>query len=495
MNLRCKDTPSVAAAKASISTATAYRIESDPRLPSQKRTARTRRRPDPLDGIFDEEVVPMLEHTPRLRAVTIFEELLRRHPRLPRSVRRTLERRVRLWRAVHGPEQEVIFAQNHPPGHMGLSDFSDGTDLGVIVAGEPLAHLLYHFRLPYSGFEHADVVVGGESFIALSAGLQQALAILGGSPREHRTDSLSAAFRNLDRAAQDDLTERYHALCDHYRMRPTRNNRGVAHENGSVESAHGHLKLAIEQALLLRGSRQFDDLDAYRALIGDIVSRHNARDRARIDAERAVLQPLPHYRAQDFEIERVRVTSHGGFTLRKVFYSVPSRLIGHSLRVHLYHDRLQVFLGATALMSLPRGKPHADGRRGHIVSYHHLIHALRRKPMALRHLVYRDQLFPREAYRRTFEVMLEALDEREACRRMVGLLALAHDRGCEAVLAEHLELLLAAHRLPDLGELTERFLPDPLSLPQVHVRQGSLADYDQLLDHPEQSDVSQEGAA
>ena len=222
MNLRSKDTPSVAAAKASMSTASAYRIESDPRLPSQKRSTRTRRRPDPLDGIFDEEVVPMLEHTFHLRAVTIFEGLLRRHPKLPRSVRRTLERRVRRWRAVHGPEQEVIFAQSHPPGHMGLSDFTDGTDLGVIVAGEPLAHLLYHFRLPYSGFEHADVVMGGESFIALSAGLQQALAILGGSPREHRTDSLSAAFRNLDRAACDDLSERYEELCRHYRMRPSR---------------------------------------------------------------------------------------------------------------------------------------------------------------------------------------------------------------------------------------------------------------------------------
>ena len=437
----------------------------------------------------------MLEHTPHLRAVTIFEELLRRHPQLPGSVRRTLERRVRRWRAVHGPEQEVIFAQSHPPGHMGLSDFTDGTDLGVIVAGEPLAHLLYHFRLPYSGFEHADVVVGGESFIALSGGLRQALAILGGSPLEHRTDSLSAAFRNLDRASQDDLTERYQALCDHYRVRPTRNNRGVAHENGSIKSAHGHLKRAIEQALLLRGSRQFDDLDAYRELTGDIVSRHNARNRARIDAERAVLQPLPDCRAQDFEIERVRVTSHGGFTLRKVFYSVPSRLIGHSLRVHLYHDRLQVFLGATALMSVPRGKPHADGRRGHVVSYHHLIHALRRKPMALRHLVYRDQLFPREAYRRTYDALLEALDEREACRRMVGLLALAHDRGCEAVLAEHLEHLLVAHRLPDLAELTERFLPDPSSLPHLNIREGSLADYDELLDHPEHSGVSQEGAA
>ena len=310
MNLGRTDTPSVAAAKAAFSTAAAYRIESDPRPPSQKQTARTRRRPDPLAGIFDEEVVPLLVECPHLRAVTIFEELCRRRPQLPPSVRRTLERRVRVWRAVHGPDQEVMFAQLHPPGRMGLSDFTPTKHLGITIAGEALWHLLYHFRLPYSGFEYADVVLGGESYVALSGGLQEALWTLGGSPQEHRTDSLSAAFRNLDEAAQDDLTNRYEELCRHYGMRPTRNNRGVAHENGSIESAHGHLKRAIKQALLLRGSGDFDRLEDYRPFIADIVSRHNARNHQRIEAERAALQPLPAQRTQDFEIERVRVTSH-----------------------------------------------------------------------------------------------------------------------------------------------------------------------------------------
>ena len=209
-------------------------------------------------------VVPLLQRAPQLRATTIFEELLRRHPELTPRVRRTLERRVRHWRARHGPDQEVVFAQVHPPGRLGLSDFTAANDLGVIIAGAPLGHLLYHFRLPYSGFEHAAVVVGGESFSALGSGLQQALWTLGGAPAEHRTDSLSAAFRNLGQAAQQDLTERYQALCQHYGMRPTRNSRGVPHKNGSIESAHGHLKRALDQALLLRGSRRFDDLDAYR---------------------------------------------------------------------------------------------------------------------------------------------------------------------------------------------------------------------------------------
>ena len=221
MSLRRNDTPSVAAAKASFSTASAYRVESDPRLPSQEQTPRSRRRLDPLVGIFDEEVVPLLVESPSLRAVTIFDELCRRHPRLPASVRRTLERRVRQWRALHGPAQEVIFAQTHPPGRQGLSDFTATGHLGVTVAGAPLTHLLYHFRLPYSGFEYADVVLGGESFVALSSGCQNALWLLGGTPEEHRTDSLSAAYHNLDQAAGDDLTRRYQELCAYYGMRPT----------------------------------------------------------------------------------------------------------------------------------------------------------------------------------------------------------------------------------------------------------------------------------
>jgi len=482
MNFRRSDSLQAAAAKAAFSTASAYRLEADPRLPSQKQTSRIRRRPDPLAGIFDEEVVPMLREAPGLRAVAIFEELLRRYPDLSPKVRRTLERRVRAWRAVHGPEQEVIFRQVHKPGRLGLSDFTDMNDLAITVSGIPLDHRLYHFRLVYSGFEHAHVVLGGESFVALAEGLQNALWALGGAPAEHRTDSLSAAFKNLDRAARHDLTQRYDALCAHYGMTPSRNNPGVAHENGSIESSHGHLKHAIRDALLLRGSRDFESLPTYRAFIDELISRRNARHRGPIDVERDMLKILPWHRTQDFEEALVRVTSSGGFTLRKVFYTVPSRLIGHQLRVRLYDDRLELFIGASTLMTLPRGKAPADGKRGHVVDYRHVIHALRRKPMALLNLVYRDQLFPREAYRRTFEALLDQLNDRAACRRMVELLALAHDRGCEAELAQHLEALLDASQLPDMAALRQRFGPDPAALPHIHVPLGSLSDYEVLLE-------------
>lgn len=481
MKFRQTDTPAVAAAKASLSTATAYRIEDDPRLPSQKATRRTRRRPDPLAGIFDEEIVPLLLEAPGLRPVALFEEIRRRHPDLAPRIRRTLERRVRLWRAMHGPEQEVIFRQVHEPGRMGLSDFTDMAELAVTIAGGALDHRLYHFRLAYSGFSHAHVVLGGESFVALAEGLQNALWALGGAPAEHRTDSLSAAFKNLDRAAQDDLTRRYDALCRHYGMTPSRNNPGVAHENGSIEGPHGHLKQALGDALLLRGSRDFETVMAYRAFVDELVSRRNTRHQARIDVERRVLHPLPRLRTQDFEEVLVRVTSSGGFTLRKVFYTVPSRLIGHRLRVRLYDDRLTLFIGGTALMTLPRGRPQPGGKHGHVVSYHHVIQTLRRKPMALLNLVYRDQLFPRDAYRRTFDKLLAEAGERVACRRMVDLLALAHDRGCEGALAEQLAALLETGQLPDLAALRERFSPDPATVPHIVVPLGALTAYEALV--------------
>ena len=481
MKLRQTHRTAVAAAKASISVAAAYRIEKDPRLPSQKKAQRGRRRPDPLAGIFDDEIVPLLKAAPGIRPVAIFEEMMRRHPELDEGVRRTLERRIRAWRAIHGAEQEVIFRQVQRPGRLGLSDFTDMSCFDITLAGQPLDHRLYHFRLAYSGFEHAHVVLGGESFVALAEGLQNALWSLGGVPHEHRSDSLSAAFRNLDRNAREDLTHRYEELCAHYGMTPSRNNAGVAHENGAIESAHGHLKRAIEDALLMRGTRDFDDLDAYRRFVDEIVSRRNARHAKRIDVERDDLKPLPKRRTCDFEELTVRVTSSGGFTLRKVFYTVPSRLIGHRLRVRLYDDRLDVFIGGTHLMTLPRGRACPSGKHDQVVNYRHVIHSLRKKPMALLNLVYRDQLFPRQAYRRTFDLLIERLPQRQACRTMVALLGLAHERGCERQLADELAACLKAGQLPDMAALRARFAPDPAKLPNIVVHFAPLDAYEALI--------------
>jgi transposase InsO family protein len=485
MKNRQTNTPAVAAAKAGFSTSTAYRIEQDPRPPSQKISPRGRRRPDPLAGIWDSEVVPMLKAAPSLRSVAVFAEMRRRHPDLSEKVRRTLERRIRAWRAVNGQDQDVILRQEHEPGRMGLSDFTDMADAAVSIAGQPLEHRLFHFRLAYSGWQHAHVILGGESFVALAEGLQNALRSLGGAPADHRSDSLSAAFRNLDRDAAEDLTGRYEELCRHYGMVPSRNNRGVAHENGSIESPHGHLKRAIGDALLLRGSRDFPDLSDYRRFIDEVVAQQNTRLAKEIEVERGALKPLPPDRTADFEQTLVHVTSSGGFTLRKVFYTVPSWLIGHRLRVHLFDDRLDCFLGGTHVLSLTRGRPRGNGRHGHVVDYRHVIHALRRKPMALLNLVYRDQLFPRRAYDRAFEALLAAGNDRQACVIAVGLLSLAHERGCEAELAEALDADLEAGRLPDLPALRERFQRTGAPVTDVVVDLVPLSVYNELATlHP-----------
>jgi hypothetical protein len=484
MEFRRHQPQRIAAARSGLSERTGRRIEGDPRLPSQKAAERPRRRQtiDPLAGLWESDILPLLTSRPGLRPVTLLDEMQLRHPdRDWDRLRRTLERRVRTWRAEHGPAREVIFRQDHPPGQQGLSDFTDMADLGIGIAGEPLAHRLYHFVLAYSGWEHAEPVLGGESFTALACGLQNALWTLGGAPTEHRSDSLSAAFRNLDRDAAEDQTRRYEALCGHYKMTATRNNLGVAHENGAIESQHGHLKRGVGQALMLRGSADFDSLDAYRDWIADLVGRRNARRDKLVGIERARLQALPPRRTTDHDEASVMVTSSSGFALRKVFYTVPSRLIGYRLKLRIYDDRLECFLGQSRVLILPRGRAPGDGRRTQVVDYRHIIHSLRCKPMALLNLVYRDALFPRPAYRDAWERLFARGDARAACRTMVGLLALAHDRGCEAELAAALTEQLEDGGLPDLTALRARFAPIATAVPDIIVTLPQIASYDVLL--------------
>jgi hypothetical protein len=352
-------------------------------------------------------------------------------------------------------------------------------DLGVSVAGVVLEHRLYHFRLAFSGWEHVHVVLGGESYVALAEGLQNALWALGGAPAEHRSDSLSAAFRNLEPDAVNDATQRYEDLCAHYAMTPTRNNAGIAHENGAIESSHGHLKAAVDDALQLRGARDFDDLDAYRGFLDELVGRRNARKRKSLEVERPALRRLPVRRTGDWEEALVNVTAASGFSLRKVFYTVPSRLIGHRLRVRMFDDRLECFLGSSFLMTLRRGRAPSDGKRAHVVDYRHVIHALKRKPGALLNLVYRDQLFPRQAFARLFDALLARDGDRRACKTMVEILALAHERACEAELAEAIEVALDAGELPELAALRRRFVPT-VDFPDVSVTLAPLSAYDEL---------------
>ena len=479
------DSVDVAASKSGLSRASGYNIVKEVKSGGKKPRARTC--PDPLEGIFDSQVAPILKAVPKIRTVALWREITRLNPQLDSSVKRTFQRRVRQWRAEHGVDKEIIFRQGKEAGRMGISDFTKAASLGVTIDREALGHRLYHFRLPWSGFTYVCVVTGGESWSAFSEGLQNALGQLGGVPRECRTDSLSAAFRNLHKSEIEDVTRSYRGLCSHYGMRATRNNKGVAHENGAIESAHGHLKSEIKDALELRGSRDFGDMDSYRDFIAEAVGKINARHSARIDTERLVLRPLPKRRVADYSRSSVRVTSLSGFTLKGVFYTVPSRLIGHLVEARSYDDRVEVYTGGRCLLTLPRRRRGKDEKSAYVINYHHVIHSLRRKPMALAGLVYRGEVFPRQEYRRCFEAALEVLPQREACRLTVRLLELAHDYSCEAQLAEAIGVSLDSEKLPDIKRLRERFAPKLQPLPHPEVRKGSLGSYGTLLNTQEGS--------
>jgi transposase InsO family protein len=471
----------VAAAKSGISVRSARRIDASKALPSQREARSWRTRTDPFEAVWESELVPMLAAEPSLTATTLLEEIQRRYPgQYEDALLRTLQRRVRTWSASHGKEREVFFAQAHPPGRLGLSDFTHAAVLQVTIAGATLLHLLYQFALAYSGWRYVEVVLGGESFVALSSGLQNAAWMMGGVPEEHRTDSLAAAFKN--KAEHELLTRRYDALCQHYGMRPSRNNLGVSHENGSIESRQGTLKRTMEQALLLRGHRDFADLDAYRLFVAEVFGRLNGRVARKFNEERAMLKALPARRSSDYEEVDARVTKYCTMTVKKVLYTTPSRLVGHRLKVRVFAERLECWLGSVRVLELQRGQPDPVSGRGKVVDYRHLLPALKRKPGALARSVLRDALFPRTEYRLMWGQLKDRLPEAQACRLMVGLLDLAGNDGCEAALAQRLGELLATSALPDLDELQQEMAPRLAQCPTVTVVLPTLASYDCLLE-------------
>lgn len=479
--LRGKHSQEVAAAKVGVSVASARRIESTALLPSQKPVRTWRTRVDPLTEVWIAEVVPMLEAAPGLMAVTVLEELQRRYPqRFDSAVLRTLQRRVRQWRAEHGGDREIFFAQEHPPGRLGLSDFTVCDELDIRIAGLALPHRLYQFAFAHSGWRHACIVLGGESFQALASGLQQALWMAGGVPEEHRTDSLSAAFNNL--AQREALTARYRELCGHYGLRASRNNPGASHENGSIEARQGSLKTALEQSLLLRGTREFANIEGYSHFVADTVRRLNARCARAWEAERANLRPLPARRTVDFEEVDARVSKFGLISIKTAQYSVPSRLVGHRLKVRLYDAHLEAWLGGVKVFECERLRSSAQTKHPKRIDWRHMLPSLRRKPGAFARWMLRDTMFPRSEYAQTWKRISQQLSEREACRLMVSLLDLADRANVVTELAVTLSTLSERNELPDIETLRAQFAPRPTLMPFVEVTLPKSAVYDVLLE-------------
>lgn len=312
--------------------------------------------------------------------------------------------------------------------------------------------------------------------------MQNALSASGGAPKEHRTDSLSAAYRNTGGKGRNPLTRLYDDLCHHYRLEPTRNNKGIAHENGSIESPHGHLKNRITQALYLRGSNDFENVAAYQAFITTSVNKLNQQHQAKFAREQKHLQPLPRHRVADYEVLTARVSSRSTIDVRCILYTVPSRLIGRQLELHLYQDRLCGYLERQLVVELPRVRVTAkDKRRARCVNYRHVIEGLRRKPRAFLYCTWQQDLLPNDHYRQLWQQLKTTFDRDSAAWLMVEALYIAATQNKETTVAQYLEAQLSAGTLT-LPALRQHFqLLTEAVLPTVQVQQHNRQDYDQLL--------------
>lgn len=482
-----------AAARAGISERTGRRIDGQKHCSQNAKSASPRAystRKDPLAGVWESELEPMLEQQPELLPITLYEHLQDKYPGQYDKVHRTLQRRVKQWQALKGEGREIIFRQEQQPGQQALVDFTLLKGLTLLIAGFVLSFRLFHFRLAYSKWSYLKVIQGGESYTALAEGTSESLKRLGAVPKELRTDSLSAAFRNLSKDEATDITERYEAFCRHYGLQPTRNNRGQAHENGAVESPHGHLKRRIVQQLQMAfptvtdGRYAFDSIDDFQRFIDGVVNRHNRRNENLLREELAVMAALPVTTGVDYTEEQVRVSSTSTINVRRVVYSVPSRLIGERLTVRLFDDRLSCYLGSAHAITLQRLHPRGN-QRARRIDYRHVIDSLARKPMAFYHAQLRDDILPNGRWQQLWQQGGQQLAPRQLCYLIVGALKLAATHDNETEVAAHLQDLLHEKAQPSLLMLQKRLgvagatLPDHIA--EQTTRQHDLDSYDTLL--------------
>lgn len=386
------------------------------KLSSQLKADHTwRTRKDPFEEVWD-DVKELLENNSGLEAKTIFEYLQREGKgKFQEGQLRTLQRRIKNWRATEGPSKEIFFEQVHKPGVLCESDFTDMNELGITVCSESFRHKLYHFVLTYSNWETGTICFS-ESFESLSNGLQNALWELGGVPREHRTDRLSAAINNLSNS--EEFTQRYKRLLTHYNIRGQKTQARSPHENGDIEQRHYRLKKAIDQELMLRGSRDFSTRDEYVAFLKKMFARLNSGRRERLKEEIPKLRELPMRRMEDFTDYIAKVSTGSTIRVQKNTYSVHSRLRGEEVTARMHIEHLEVRYGQRIVEVIPR----LHGERKHFIQYPHIIDSLRRKPGAFDNYKYRDCLFPTSYFRIAYDVLESAHTHKKAVREYLSIL-------------------------------------------------------------------------
>lgn len=468
-----------AARKTGMDEKTARKYRQAKQLPSQGRAPRQwRTRRDPFAAVW-RQVEQRLQEEPELRAVTLFR-WLQEQPQgeYPDSQRRTFERRVRTWRATRGPNQKVMFAQVHHPGDLAASDFTHMDGLRVTLGGQPFPHLVYHFTLTYSNWE-SITVCPSESFEALSEGLQNALWELGGVPRRHRSDSLSAAVNNL--SEEREFHQRYRDLLEHYGLEGQRINVRQPHENGDAESSHGHFKDAVDQALRLRGSRDFADRQEYLWFLRNLVAARNAKRQQRFMEELAAVRSLPARRLESTR-RLTDITVGVGSTIQVLrnTYSVHSRLIGRKVDVLIGVEEVEVWHAGSLVQRMPR----LSGAGKHAINYRHIIDSLVRKPGAFANYKYHEDLFPTSHFRMSYDALCQQHGDKRAAREYLKILQLAAWES-EAAVQEALRAALArgeAISFTAIQAAVQRSQQVP-AVTEVQVEAPDLRVFDALLDH------------
>jgi hypothetical protein len=479
--MNTENTKAAAAMKAGMDEKTARKYARSDKLPSEIKRAHTwRTRRDPFEDVW-EELRRRLKINPGLEAKTLFEDLQRRYPgKFSDGQLRTLQRKVRRWRALEGPPKEVFFDQEYQPGILCQSDFTSMKALGITIGGQIFEHLLYHFVLPYSNWETGSVCYS-ESFEALSGGLQNALWELGGVPIVHQSDSLSAAVQKLDHP--EEFTQRYSALLRHYGLKGRRIQPRSPNEIGDVEQRHNRFKRAVDQALMLRGSRDFESRRAYGEFLTQMFRQLNAGRRERFQQELKVLRRLPLKRFPAWKREDVTVSSGSTIRAGRNVYSVNSRLIGERVRVRLYAEHIEVWYAQRCVEKMPRLR----GEGKHRIQYRHIIDWLVRKPGAFENYRYREDLFPSSRFRMFYDSLKSRHTVQKAAKEYLEVLHLAAKEGESLVdtALECLQKLGLPFSASEVKMVISNWKAFPPPKAQVHIEEVDLKSYDALLDEKE----------
>jgi len=470
-----------AAAKAGMSEKTARKYRKSGKLPSQCKVIHDwRTRPDPLDQEDWRWVEEVLENNGGIEAKTLFEVLQREHPgKYQDGQLRTFQRRVKLWRALKGPGNEVFFPQVYKPGEWCESDFTRMKPLGVTINGIPFEHMLYHFVLCYSNWETGTVCFS-ESYASLSAGLQNALWKLGGVAKHHRTDNLTSAVNPVGNP--EVFTDNYRGLAKHYGFESQKIQPGHPNENGDIEKRHHCLKKAVDQALMLRGSRDFASRGEYEQFLQKLFDQLNSGRTERLKEELAALRQLPRKRHDDYTEVACKVTRFSTIRILKNSYSLHSRLIGERVKARIYADHIEVWYAQRKIERLPRLR----GKNGHHINYRHIIDWLVRKPGAFKNYRYKEDLFPTSQFRIAYDLLCSQHGSKQGNKHYLKILKLAAKKS-ETLVNESLRFLVRRGDVIDY-KTVEAMVESGLRPPEVtdvHVEQVDLSIYDELLEYQE----------